>query len=137
MSTSVGKILGTVALAIVALCAGGCKKDSPEVGTTTTTSTEIVVESQPVQLTTPKDDYLATVRREQLVLRRRIDDELRVIDRALSKPATKLDAKTRAGLVEKRETLRADAAVVDRADERGWDELKAVVEHDLEGQPQM
>ena len=78
-------------------------------------------------------------KREQLVLRSRIDDELRTIERRLGelRRAPRIDPKAIDELVEKRETLKADAAVVDRADERGWDELKAVVEHDLEGQPQM
>lgn len=127
------KNLGILALAFAALCTTACNKDKPEVSTTTTTSSEIELSTQPQAA--PKDDYLATVRREQLVLRSRIDDELRALDRQLL--TTTLDAKSREALLEKRETLRADASVIDRADERGWDELKAVVEHDLEGQPQM
>ncbi|MFO0743313.1 MAG: hypothetical protein U0270_46005 [Labilithrix sp.] len=127
------KNLGILALAFAALCTTACNKDKPEVSTTTTTSSEIEPSAQPQAA--PKDDYLATVRREQLVLRSRIDDELRALDRQLL--TTTLDAKSREALLEKRETLRADASVIDHADERGWDELKAVVEHDLEGQPQM
>ena len=127
------KNLGILALAFAALCTTACNKDKPEVSTTTTTSSEIELSTQPQAA--PKDDYLATVRREQLVLRSRIDDELRALDRQLL--TTTLDAKSREALLEKRETLRADASVIDHADERGWDELKAVVEHDLEGQPQM
>lgn len=128
------KNLGILALALAALCTTACNKDKPEVGTTTTTASEIEVSTQ-APAPAPKDDYLATVRREQLVLRGRIDEELRNIERELA--AKSLDAKTRKELTEKRETLRADATVVVHADERGWDELKAVVEHDLEGQPQM
>lgn len=127
------KNLGILALAFAALCTTGCNRDKPEVSTTTTTASEIEPSTQ--AQAAPKDDYLATVRREQVMLRSRIDDELRALDRQLL--TTTLDAKSREALLEKRETLRADASVIDRADERGWDELKAVVEHDLEGQPQM
>ena len=135
------KNLAILALGFAALCTTACNKDrdKPEVGTTTTTSSEVERTTQPGptvgQPTMPKDDYLATVRREQLVLRGRIDDQLRAIEKKLA--VKNLDAKTRQELLEKRETLRADATVVVNADERGWDELKAVVEHDLEGQPQM
>jgi hypothetical protein len=132
------KILGILALGFAALCTTACNKDKdkPEVGTTTTTSSEVEPTNRPVgQPTMPKDDYLAAVRREQLVLRGRIDDQLRAIEKKLA--VKSLDAKTREELLEKRETLRADATVVVNADERGWDELKAVVEHDLEGPPQM
>ena len=130
------KNLGSLAVlagAIAAFCVTACNKDKPEVGTASTTSSEMVLTAEAPA--TPKDDYLATVRREQLVLRGRVDDEIRVLDRQLA--AKSLDAKKRQELTEKRETLRADATVISHADERGWDELKAVVEHDLEGEPQM
>lgn len=133
--------LGILALCVTAISATACKKDKPEpVGTTTTTSSEIELGTQPAAPAAPApDSYLATVRREQLVLRGRIDDELRAIDRQLvtQKGAANKDPKTIHDLEEKRLTLSADAEVLDRSDERGWDELKAVVEHDLEGQPQM
>jgi hypothetical protein len=132
------KNLGILALGLAALCTSACNKDrdKPEIGTTTTTSSEVEPTPGPAGgQAIPKDDYLAAVRREQLVLRGRIDDQLRAIERNLASKS--LDAKTRQELLEKRETLRADATVVVNADERGWDELKAVVEHDLEGQPQM
>lgn len=136
MTKTVGKNLGIFAIGLVAICTVACAKDKPEVGTTETTSAEVARPAPPVAST---DGYLATVRREQLVLRSRIDDELRTIERRLGelRRAPRVDPKAIDELVEKRETLKADAAVVDRADERGWDELKAVVEHDLEGQPQM
>jgi hypothetical protein len=144
MSTSMVRVrtmtknLGILALGLAALCTTACNKDKdkPEVGTTTTTSSEVEPSPGPAAgQAIPKDDYLAAVRREQLVLRGRIDDQLRTIEKKLASQS--LDAKTRQELLAKRETLRADATVVVNADERGWDELKAVVEHDLEGQPQM
>jgi hypothetical protein len=137
------KSLAFLALAIAAVCTTACHKDKPEVGTTQTTSSEIDLAPPattpsvpPVQ---PKDDYLSAVRREQIVLRGRIDEELRSIDRQLGelRQSPGRDPRMVQELTQKRETLEADATVVDRADERGWDELKAVVEHDLEGQPQM
>ena len=137
------KNFGIVALAIGAICTGGCNKDKPaDVATTQTTSSEIVLGTQPAaaRATEPrKDDYRATVRREQLILRSRLDDEIMSIDRQLNvlRRAPERDQKAINDLVTKRQTLEADANVVDRSDERGWDELKAVVEHDLEGEPQM
>jgi len=137
------KNLGIVAIAIGAICTTACNKDKPaDVSTTQTTSSDIDLGTRPAaaQATEPqKDDYRATVRREQLILRSRLDDEMMSIDRQLNvlRRAPERDQKAIDDLVTQRQTLEADANVVDRSDERGWDELKAVVEHDLEGQPQM
>ncbi|MBX3229454.1 MAG: hypothetical protein KIT84_17450 [Labilithrix sp.] len=132
--------LGIFGLSVAALCASlalACNKasDKDKVGTTETTSAEI----EPAAPTpAPKDDYLATVRREQLVLRGRLEEEIRAIDHQLTqlRRSPKANATAIEALVERKQTLEADANVVDRADERGWDELKATVEHDLEGPPE-
>lgn len=133
--------LGILALCVAAISVTGCKNDKPEpVGTTTTTSSEIELGTQQPAAPAPAPDgYLATVRREQLVLRSRVDDELRLIDRQLveQRQAASKDPKAIHDLETKRLTLSADSQVLDRSDERGWDELKAVIEHDLEGQPEM
>ena len=93
-------------------------------------------------------DYLATVRREQLALRARVQEEVDAIDQKLLAltidarkgtgmeggvvvdPRSKDAARIRA-LLQRRETLTSDMSVLERADERAWDEVKANIEQDL------
>lgn len=128
------KIIAILAVATAAICATGCKKatdDKP--GVTHTTSAELPSNTTVAPPEPAKDDYLATVHREQLALSARIDDHLGTIDRQVSdlRRAGRMGTPEAQELLARRQTLEADSAVVARSDERGWDELKATVEHDL------
>jgi len=136
------KKLGISAVMVAALCASltlGCNKASEKTSTTETTSAEIDLGTAPTAPTAPKDDYLATIRREQLVLRGHLEEAIAGLDHEIGdlQKAPHPNSAAIRELTRRRQTLEADALVVDRSDERGWDELKATVEHDLEGEPQM
>lgn len=138
------KNLGISVVVVAALCASlalGCNKASEKTSTTETTSAEINVNGDlgTAPARAPKDDYLATVRREQLVLRSRIEETIAALDHEISdlRKATAPNTAAIQELLTRRQTLEADATVVGRSDERGWDELKATVEHDLEDRPSM
>lgn len=100
---------------------------------------------EPVQITAASttgqpESYLAAVRREQVSLRARVVEEIAVVDKrilALQHPEgasgdpDSAAAATLGALIVRRQRLRDDVVSIDRADERGWDELKAEIEHDL------
>lgn len=96
----------------------------------------------------------AHVRREQLDLRARLQKEIDHIDEQLATLKVELGATTGAvkdggklsnqgrakdkerieALLARRRVLEKDANIVDRADEHGWDEVKATIEKDLAGE---
>jgi hypothetical protein len=90
-----------------------------------------------------KNARFAVVRREQLELRARLQEQIDEIDRKLaalkvefrnggyvpdprSRGTTKIDE-----LLERRRQLEDDASVVERADEHGWDDVKVPIENHL------
>ena len=119
--------LGVFVLSAAAFCTTACSKDkTPDVSTTHVTSAEV----QPP----PTDDYVSMVKREQATLRTKVNDQLRAIEQSqaeLRNDPTKLHE-----LNSEHAVLESDLRALNRADERGWDELKAVIEHDLEGDSQ-
>jgi hypothetical protein len=71
------------------------------------------------------NEYLIAVRREQVELRARVTSEIDRLDKELER-----DARGKP-LRERRDRLADDLELLDRSDERGWDELKADIENDL------
>ena len=90
------------------------------VSTTTLTSAEITPKND------DRDGYRAAVRREQRDLDGQIQLALEAIDRKLGTHPNE-----RAQLLRTRNRLAADQRLVAKSDERGWDELRAEVERDL------
>lgn len=129
---------------IAAVFTGGCKKGAetkPETAEAELSSAETQKGGEKV--VDERNAYFAVVRREQLELRARLQEEIDAIDKRLnalkvefreghyvqdpkSRNAAKIDE-----LLEHRRQLEEDAIIVERADERGWDELKAMIERDL------
>lgn len=138
-------------LAVLAVASGpaGCKRSEPDrhdVGQAELHSGELP--PPPQKPVVEESSYLRAVRREQVVLEARLRDRLEAIDgrvaalrvgtpeetRASGRfvaPDTKNERRVRA-LLERRSQLERDLGAVERADERGWDELKANVERDLD-----
>lgn len=147
-----GRTMLGLTLVAVACSLGGCKRSEPEhnevgreVGQVELTSGE--PSARPEQPRADENSYLGAVRREQLTLTARVREEIESVDVRLaalrshaSKDArpsgrfvvadSKKERRVRA-LLERRSELEQDLATVQRADERGWDELKANVERDL------
>jgi hypothetical protein len=72
------------------------------------------------------NEYLLAVRREQVELRAKLTSEIDRLDAQLgTHRAPPKDVR------ERRDRLVDDLELLDRADERGWDELKADIENDL------
>ncbi len=130
---------------VAALCTSACKKASDE--THRRPGSEANIHSArvvpPTESAASKNDFFATVRREQLQLRARIQEDIAEVDARLAElgvgrrngqyvidPNAKNAARVRE-LLARRHRLEEHAATVERADERGWDELKATVEQDL------
>ena len=129
---------------VAALCTSACKK-SPEVEHRASEAElrSALTEPPRTRVADDRNGYFATVRREQLQLRARIQDDIADIDQNLA--ALKVErrdgryvfdreAKNAARikqLLERRSRLYEHALTVERADERGWDDLKATVEQDL------
>lgn len=140
-----------LALGTAVAGAGACKKPSEteraEAGVAQLRSARRTAEPKE-QVLGEKDDYFTTIRREQLELRARLQREIDQIDRRLAElkvelrdggpvidPKAKNAAQVRQ-LVDRRARLHEDLTTVERADERGWDELKSTIERDLdEGRP--
>lgn len=133
-----------IGAAVAALCTSACKKAAE-----TDNQNAAEAELRSARVTAPQtqviadDDLFATVRREQLQLRARLQQDIREIDGRLAAldverrdgryvvdPKSRSAARAKA-LVERRSRLREHATTVERADERGWDELKKAVEKDL------
>jgi hypothetical protein len=138
--------LGT---ALAAVCTGACKKSSEtekrEADQAAVRAAEKTNDGRKEAID-QRNDYLAAVRREQLDLRSRLQEELDDIDKKLADlktefhkdggyqvdPRSKDAAKIRA-LLQRRSVLESDVNLVERSDERGWDETKANIERDLGG----
>jgi hypothetical protein len=124
----------------------GCKKAAEtkqEGGRVELRSAETEAHRTDKKVVDEKNAYFAVVRREQLQLRARVQEQIDAIDKQLaalkvefrdgryvqdprSKNAAKIDE-----LLERRRLLEEDANVLERADERGWDEVKGEIERDL------
>jgi hypothetical protein len=141
-------VLGT---AVAALCTNGCKKSAEqerkEYQQTELHSAEKINEAEKKALD-DNGDYFTAVRREQLDLRARIQEEIDDIDKKLAD--LKVDAKKDGGfvvdprskdaakirtLLQRRAKLQAHMSAVEHSDERGWDLLRANVERDLAAKP--
>lgn len=116
--------LRALAPLIAAIFIMGCERPAPPrpddeaIAMTTTTRAD-----RPVS----EEGYLAAVRREQRGLDLRLDDAVTRIDRRLAAHV----AAERPALLEARRRLIADRRLIEKSDERGWDELKAEIERDL------
>lgn len=142
-------VLGAV---LAALCTNACKKSAEtertEADKTELRSAEQVTEARK-EAAGEKNDYLAAVRREQLELRGRLQEEIDDLDKKLMD--LKVDTKKKDGslwidsrskdapkiraFLQRRQQLESDLVQVERSDERGWDFLKATVERDLNAKP--
>ncbi|MBX3205225.1 MAG: hypothetical protein KF764_09155 [Labilithrix sp.] len=137
-----------LAFVLAAVSFTACRR-SPDAERSEAAEAELRAAKEPAEIESlvidEKHDYVAVVRREQLELRARVRasiaeidrqlDELRVHGRATesrSDPRSTLDAEVEA-LRERRRVLAQDAVDIERADERGWAELKARIEGDLAG----
>ena len=95
-----------------------------------------------------KNDPVAVVRREQLELRALLERDIAAIDGRIAElkvelyeggylrePRAKTTARIEA-LAERRMQLQHDIVLIERADEHGWSDLKAMIEKDLKnGRP--
>jgi hypothetical protein len=135
-----GVLAVVFATTVAAVCTGGCNK-SAETKRKEVAEAELRSAEARRHVLDEKTDYFAAVRREQLDLRARIQEEIDGIDKKLAAlevdfrdggwaPKTKNPPKV-AELLERRKQLEEDAAVVERADEKDWDVIKAQVEKDL------
>ena len=137
-------VLGTLA---AALCTGACKKSS-EMEREESSRAELHSAQRTVEVRKDafdeKNDWFAAVRREQLELRARLQEDVDDIDTKLAWlkvdfhkdrgyvfDSKSKDAKKIQQLIDRRQKLAADINIVDRSDERGWDEIKATIERDL------
>jgi hypothetical protein len=138
--------------AFAALCTNACQKspapERKETDRTEVRSGEMTSEPRPKEEITQKNDYLETVRREQLVLRGRLQEDIDDIDKKLvayhetlaSDGSFVVDPRSKEAqqvqeLLRRRALLEADVNLIQRSDERGWDEVKAAIEKDLESRP--
>jgi hypothetical protein len=71
------------------------------------------------------NEYLLAVRREQVELRARVTSEIDRLAKQLEGGPGRKDVR------ERRDRLVDDLELLDRSDERGWDELKGDIENDL------
>jgi len=138
-------VLAAAAAGVV--CTSACKKGSDteraEAGMTQLRSGRATTEPRE-RVIGENGDYFASVRREQLELRARLEQAIEATERELRALNVELDdagpaagprSKNAArikGLLERRARLKDDVTTVERADERGWDELKRAIERDLE-----
>ncbi len=145
---SMNKKMIVLALGAVAtVCTAACNKSS-DTERKEADKAEVRAEEKTTEVrkeaAQERNEYLTTVRREQLDLRGRLQGEIDDIDKKLLDLKVDMrkdggalfdskskDAKRIQELIARRERLVADANLVDRADERGWDETKATVEKDL------
>jgi len=138
------------ALLAVVLCAGGaalctsaCKKTPEDRERASRAQLRSASMEPQTQVIGEENDHFATVRREQLRLRARLHDQIADVDEELAAlkverrdgryvvdPMARSAARTKR-LLEQRRRLEEHAMTVERADERGWDDLKATVERDL------
>jgi hypothetical protein len=119
-------------LALLTLFVAACHRSPPRERTNANVETAPVEDPAAVRIAR-HDGYSATVQREQLELRGRLREDIQAIDAEL---ATRHGTSTRAEitrLLARRSLLEEDVGTLDRADERGWDELKATIENDLDG----
>ena len=137
--------------AVAALCTGACKK-SAETERKEAERAEVRAAEETNELhkraIDEKNDYLAAVRREQLELRGRLQEEIDSVDKELSvlkgdlhkNSGVAVDPKSKGAqtldeLLRRRQQLEDDMNLLERADERGWDELKATIERDIGNRP--
>ncbi len=131
---------------LAALCTVGCHKASRDdakarngsagegadrVSTTETHSATIEGRADGgagTTTSTGRNDYLSAVRREQLQLRARLQEDIDGTDRTISDLRAKskpsgAETKKLSALMARRQHLEMNAKIVERRDERGWDEL--------------
>ena len=149
MRSNHARIALVLAASIAAVCTSACKKsadDEHRRASRTELREQRTAPPEP-HVIGERNDYFATVRREQLQLRARLQEEIGAIDRKLAEMKVELrdggyvvDPRSRNAarikeLIERRTQLEEDIATVERADERGWDELKGTIEKDLGERP--
>ncbi|MBN9160561.1 MAG: hypothetical protein BGO98_14730 [Myxococcales bacterium 68-20] len=140
---------------VAALCIGACKKSAEEAERKEASTTELRsardrdrIEKLETTVIDEKNDPVAVVRREQLDLRAQLQTEIAAIDGRIAELKVELyeggyvrgaRAKTKArieALAERRMQLQHDIVMIERADEHGWNDLKVMIEKDLEnGRP--
>jgi hypothetical protein len=141
------KALAVVTLAIAAVSTAGCRKSSERERREAERAAERVEEKSDKavrEAIEETNDYLAAVRREQLDLRGRLQDEIDWIDKKLlglkvelredgtyavdpnAKEADKINQ-----LVRRRQLLDADVRAVEESDPRNWTMVKTRVEKDI------
>ena len=142
---------------VAALCIGACKKSAEEAERKEASTTELrsardreleKIEKLETTVIDEKNNPVAVVRREQLELRAQLRTEIAALDGRIAEMKVELyeggylreqRAKTKArieGLAERRMQLQHDIVMIERADEHGWNDLKATIEKDLKnGRP--
>ncbi len=139
-----GAIVLLLSGAAVALCTGGCK-EAPATSHRATAGAS-AERGEPVKLD-EQNDYVVVVRREQLLLRADLQAKVADIERKLEALAVDGQAEerheARAGaskvsnrarvteLLERRQQLMRARTMLDRSDDRGWEDLKASIVRDL------
>jgi hypothetical protein len=133
---------------VVAFCTVACNKSRPDNHESGVSPSGEPTESGHRRLVIDEErDRVAVVRREQLELRADVEDELDDIDRKLlalgvevRKDGTPtIEPKKRASkgaariteLLEYRQQLMTDLTLLERSDDKGWEDLKASIERDL------
>ncbi|MDF2695873.1 MAG: hypothetical protein K0S65_4256 [Labilithrix sp.] len=128
--------------AIAAVCTGACNK-SAETKRKEVSEAELRSAEAERHVLDEKHDYFAAIRREQLDLRARVQEDIDELDKQLaslkvefrdggwtpdrpSKNSAKITE-----LLEHRKRLEEDATAVERADDKNWETVKAAVEKDL------
>lgn len=134
--------------AVAAVCTA-CKNPSRTDGRAAKAREVVQSADMRVRTIDETNDYVVIVRREQLALRARLHERIAEIDTALAglrvaphEPRRAVargrvdgettEAKRIETLVRSREVLKADLVTLELADERGWEEIKAGIERDLE-----
>ncbi len=146
---------------VAALCIGACKKPAEEAERKEASTTELRsardhdrdrdrkrIRKLETTVIDEEHDAVAVVRREQLDLRAQLQTEIAAIDGRIAELKVELyeggylresRAKAKArieALAERRMQLQHDVVMIERADEHGWNDLKATIEKDLkDGRP--
>jgi hypothetical protein len=144
------RVLAVVLATLMAgVCTNACKKSSEterrEAERATRHADEKTREADQTAAE-KQNEYLASVRREQIDLRGRVQSEIDDVDKKLldlkvdvtkdasidthSKDYNKIQE-----LLQKRRRLEGDMQRIDRSDDRTWEQTKTEIEHDLSAKP--
>jgi hypothetical protein len=148
-STNKALVLGLAiaAVSVPAACRKSAETERREANEAETRSAHRIAEAQKKAID-ERNDWVAVVRREQLDLRARLQDEIDDIDKKLmdlkvdfhGDTGYQLDPKAANApkiqqLLDRRGRLEANVTLVEGSDETTWEQTKAAVERELGGRP--